>query len=229
LAQQHTHKNDKNKKPDKKDNMNTNTAKLITLEGSEGVGKTTSLNFIKDFIEDRGHKVIVTREPGGTPLAEDLRATLLTNRVEKIEPDAELLLMFAARCQHVNQVIKPALKSGVWVLSDRFIDASYAYQGGGRGISFDRISQLEQWTLSGFKPDMTILLDMSVEEGMARTRLRGAPDRFETEKMDFYQKIRTAYLQRAKQDPNRMHVINAAPTIEEVQFSLRALLQEHCS
>ena len=143
--------------------MTINTAKFITLEGSEGVGKTTSLNFIKDFIEAQGHKVVVTREPGGTPLAEDLRATLLANRVEKIEPDTELLLMFAARCQHVNQVIKPALESGVWVLSDRFIDASYAYQGGGRGICFERINQLEQWSLSGFKPDMTILLDMPVE------------------------------------------------------------------
>jgi dTMP kinase len=209
--------------------MTINTAKFITLEGSEGVGKTTSLNFIKDFIEAQGHKVVVTREPGGTPLAEDLRATLLANRVEKIEPDTELLLMFAARCQHVNQVIKPALESGVWVLSDRFIDASYAYQGGGRGICFERINQLEQWSLSGFKPDMTILLDMPVEEGMARTRLRGAPDRFETEKMDFYQKIRAAYLQRAKQEPSRMHVIDAAPKVEQVQRSLRALLQEHCS
>lgn len=204
------------------------TAKFITLEGSEGVGKTTSLIFIKDFIEAQGHKVIVTREPGGTPLAEDLRATLLANRVEKIEPDTELLLMFAARCQHVNQVIKPALESGSWVLSDRFVDASYAYQGGGRGISFKRIKQLEQWSLAGFKPDLTILLDMSVEEGMARTRLRGTPDRFETEKMSFYQKIREAYLERAKQEPERIHIINAAPSIKDVQRSLRALLQEKC-
>lgn len=208
--------------------MSTSNGMFITLEGSEGVGKTTSLNFIKAFIEARGHKVLVTREPGGTPLAEDLRATLLANRIEKIEPDTELLLMFAARCQHVNQVIKPALESGSWVLSDRFIDASYAYQGGGRGISFDRIKQIEEWSLSGFKPDLTILLDMSVEEGMARTRLRGAPDRFESEKMDFYQSIREAYLLRAKQDSKRMHVIDAAPSIEQVQRSLRALLQEKC-
>jgi dTMP kinase len=206
--------------------MSHNTAKFITLEGSEGVGKTTSLNFIKDYIEAQGHKVLVTREPGGTPLAEDLRATLLSNRVEKIEADTELLLMFAARTQHVNQVIKPTLASGTWVLSDRFIDASYAYQGGGRGIDFKRIKQLEDWSLAGFKPDLTLLLDMSVEEGMARTRLRGAPDRFETEKMDFYQKIREAYLLRAKQDSERIHIIDAAPEIEQVQRSLRALLQE---
>jgi len=208
--------------------MTISQAKFITLEGSEGVGKTTSLNFIKDFIEAKGHKVLVTREPGGTPLAEDLRATLLSNRVEKIEPDTELLLMFAARCQHVNQVIKPALESGSWVLSDRFIDASYAYQGGGRGIDFNRIKQLEEWSLAGFKPDMTILLDMSVEEGMARTRLRGKPDRFETEKMDFYQKIRDAYLERARQDSDRIHTLDAAPAIDEVQRSLRVLLQENC-
>lgn len=208
--------------------MSTNTAKFITLEGSEGVGKTTSLNFIKSFIEKQGHKVLVTREPGGTPLAEDLRATLLANRVEKIEADSELLLMFAARCQHVNQVIKPALESGSWVLCDRFVDASYAYQGGGRGISFERIKALEEWSLAGFKPDLTILLDMSVEEGMARTRLRGTPDRFESEKMCFYQKIRKAYLQRAKQEPERISLIDAAPEIEQVQFSLRTLLQQFC-
>ncbi len=206
--------------------MSTEKGKFITLEGSEGVGKTTSLNFIRDYIQSKGHKVLVTREPGGTPLAEDLRALLLTNRKEKVEADAELLLMFAARCQHVNQIIRPALDSGTWVLSDRFVDASYAYQGGGRGIEFDRIKQIEQWALSGFTPDLTLLLDMSVEEGMARTRLRGAPDRFESEKMDFYQKIRNAYLQRAKQEPGRIHIINAAPEIEKVQSAIRLLLRE---
>lgn len=208
--------------------MSITKGMFITLEGSEGVGKTTSLDFIKEFIESCGHRVLLTREPGGTPLAEDLRATLLANRVETIEPDTELLLMFAARCQHVNQVIKPALESGSWVLSDRFVDASYAYQGGGRGICFDRIRQVEDWCLAGFKPDLTILLDMSVEEGMARTRLRGTPDRFETEKMSFYEKIREAYLQRARQESERIHIIDAAPSIEQVQRSIRALLQEKC-
>ena len=208
-------------------NLNT-LGKFITLEGSEGVGKSTSLNFVKDLIEAKGHKVIVTREPGGTPLAEDLRATLLSNRKEKIESDAELLLMFAARAQHVNQLIKPALESGTWVICDRFVDASYAYQGGGRGIPFERIKRLEEWTLAGFKADLTILLDMSVEEGMERTRQRGAPDRFEVEKIEFFERIRKAYLQRAAAEPERVHIVDAAPSIEVVQRSLRALLQEHC-
>lgn len=206
--------------------MTANHGQFITLEGSEGVGKTTSLNYIKDFIESKGHKVLVTREPGGTPLAEDLRATLLANRQEIVEPEAELLMMFAARAQHVNQVIKPALETGDWVLCDRFIDASYAYQGGGRGIPFKRISELEQWTLQGFSPDMTILLDMSVEEGMARTRLRGKPDRFETEKTEFYQRIREAYLRRASQFGDRIHIVDAAPDLPQVQRSIKTLLQE---
>ncbi|MCW9015702.1 MAG: dTMP kinase [Kangiellaceae bacterium] len=205
-----------------------NLGKFITLEGSEGVGKSTSLNFVKELVESKGHKVIVTREPGGTPLAEDLRATLLSNRKEKIESDAELLMMFAARAQHVNQLIKPALESGTWVICDRFVDASYAYQGGGRGIPFERIKFLEEWTLGQFKPDLTVLLDMSVKEGMERTRQRGAPDRFEVEKIEFFERIREAYLQRAAAEPHRIHIVDAAPSIEEVQRSLRALVQEHC-
>jgi len=204
-----------------------NKGKFITLEGSEGVGKTTSLKFVKSCIENAGHKVLVTREPGGTPLAEDLRAILLANRDETVEPDTELLLMFAARCQHVNQVIKPALDAGTWVLSDRFVDASYAYQGGGRGIDFERIKHIEDWCLSNFNPDLTVLLDMSVEEGMARTRQRGAPDRFETEKMDFYESIRQAYLKRAEQEPSRIKVIDASPSIEEVQSGLNQLLSNY--
>jgi len=135
--------------------------------------------------------------------------------------------MFAARCQHVNQVIKPALENGTWVLSDRFVDASYAYQGGGRGIDFERIKQIEAWSLAGFQPDLTILLDMSVEEGMARTRQRGAPDRFETEKMGFYENIRQAYLRRANEEPERIQVIDATPSIEEVQVGLKKLLNQY--
>lgn len=208
--------------------MNKNKGKFITLEGSEGVGKTTSLNFIKQFLENQGHDVVVTREPGGTPLAEDLRDLLLVKREERVEPDSELLLMFAARCQHVNGVIKPALNAGSWVLCDRFVDASYAYQGGGRGISFERIQTIENWSLGQFKPDLTILLDMSVEEGMARTQLRGEADRFEIEKTCFYEKIRQAYLQRAEQEPERIFVINAAPSVEQVQQSLKQLLSEKC-
>lgn len=202
--------------------------KFISLEGSEGVGKTTSLNFIKDYIESQGHNVIVTREPGGTPLAEDLRNILLTNRQEKVDADAELLLMFAARCQHVNSLIKPALDNGDWVLCDRFTDATFAYQGGGRGIETSRISEIENWSIQAFSPDLTLLLDMSVEEGMARTRKRGKPDRFESEKMEFYEKIRSAYLQRAEQFPDRIKVIDAAPEIETVQSSIRQVMQSFC-
>ena len=208
--------------------MTKNLGRFITLEGSEGVGKTTSLQYVKDALESRGHNVLVTREPGGTPLAEDLRSTLLTNREEVVEADTELLLMFAARCQHVNQVIKPALETGTWVLCDRFVDASYAYQGGGRGISFDRIAQLENWSLNGFSADLTILLDMSVAEGMKRTRLRGAPDRFETEKIEFYERIRQAYLQRAEAEPHRIAVIDASPDVQSVQQSLAEVLETRC-
>ncbi len=205
--------------------MTTKLGQFITLEGSEGVGKSTSLNFVKSLIEENGYSTLVTREPGGTPLAEDLRATLLENREEKIEPDTELLLMFAARCQHVNQVIKPALKAGTWVICDRFVDATYAYQGGGREIPFERIKQIEQWSLQHFKPDLTILLDMPVADGMERALKRGSPDRFETEKMQFFEKIRAAYKQRAQADSNRIKVVDAAPEISLVQKQLRALIQ----
>ncbi len=209
--------------------MRQSKGMFLSLEGSEGVGKTTSLNFISEYLESLGHKILLTREPGGTPMAEELRNILLSEREEKVESDTELLLMFAARCQHVNQVIKPALEKGIWVICDRFVDASYAYQGGGRGLGFERIQQLENWCLGGFKPDLTLLLDMSVEEGIARTKKRGKADRFETEKMDFYQKIRDAYLKRAAQDPQRVFIIDAAPAISEVQAALKMVLQKGCS
>jgi len=209
--------------------MTNQSGMFISLEGSEGVGKTTSLQFIQQYIESQGHQVLVTREPGGTPMAEELRDILLAEREEKVEEDTELLLMFAARCQHVAQVIKPALEQGIWVICDRFVDASYAYQGGGRGIDFAKIEQIENFCLQGFKPDLTLLLDMSVEEGIARTKKRGAADRFETEKMEFYERIRAAYLQRAKNDPKRVSVIDAAPSIELVQKSLAIALESVCS
>ncbi len=199
---------------------------FISLEGSEGVGKTTSLNFVKDYIESLGHEVLVTREPGGTPLAEEIRNVLLSDREEQVEADAELLLMFAARIQHVRQVIEPALEAGLCVICDRFVDASYAYQGGGRNLGFARISKLENWALGRFAPDLTLLLDMPVDEGIARTKLRGKADRFETEKMVFFDKIRAAYLERAKQEPERIKVINAAPDIAQVQSALDSVLNE---
>ncbi|MBV1909201.1 MAG: dTMP kinase [Kangiellaceae bacterium] len=203
-------------------------AMFLTLEGSEGVGKTTSLKFVKEYIESLGHEVLVTREPGGTPLAEELRSILLSERDEVVETNTELLLMFAARNQHVQQVIKPALKKGIWVICDRFVDASYAYQGGGRGIDINKIKQLEHWCLGDFSPDLTILLDMSVEVGIERTKKRGKADRFEVEKMAFFEKIRNAYLTRAEQEPNRIIVVDAAPDPETVQLSLKSLLDKHC-
>jgi len=208
--------------------MNQTKGMFLSLEGSEGVGKTTSLNYIQEFIESLGHRVLITREPGGTPMAEELRNILLSEREEKVEANTELLLMFASRCQHVSQVIKPALDSGTWVICDRFVDASFAYQGGGRELGFSRIEQLEKWCLGDFKPDLTLLLDMSVEEGIARTKKRGKADRFETEKMAFYERIRAAYLRRAEEDPERIHVVDATPDIATVQRSLKHILQQHC-
>ncbi len=199
---------------------------FISLEGSEGVGKTSSLRFIEQQIKASGYSVVTTREPGGTQLAEEIRHLLLAERQEPVASKTELLLMFAARYQHVNQVIKPALEQGQWVVCDRFVDASYAYQGGGRGISFEQIEQLERWCLGDFKPDLTLLLDMSVEAGIERTKRRGKADRFEIEKMSFYQSIRRAYLNRAEKDPARIKIIDAAPAIEKVQASIHSQLSD---
>ncbi|MGB0495560.1 MAG: dTMP kinase [Kangiellaceae bacterium] len=194
---------------------------FISLEGSEGVGKTTSLNYIKNIIESLGHQVMVTREPGGTPLAEEIRNLLLNKREEEVDANTELLLMFASRVQHIERVIKPALAKGIWVISDRFVDASYAYQGGGRGLGFDRIESLEKWSMGDFLPDLTLLLDMSVEEGMARTRLRGDSDRFEDEKITFFKTIRKAYLERAQRSQGRIKIIDASPSQQVVQDSIK--------
>jgi dTMP kinase len=152
--------------------------KFITVEGVEGVGKSTNIHFIADALKKSGINVVLTREPGGTPLAEDMRQLLLTPREEKVAPQAELLLMFAARAQHINEVIAPALERGDWVLCDRFTEATYAYQGGGREMGFDVIAQLEQLVQGGLRPDCTFLLDAPIEVGMARAKKRGALDRF---------------------------------------------------
>ncbi len=198
---------------------------FISLEGCEGVGKTTSLNYIKNFIESFGHQVLVTREPGGTPLAEEIRNLLLEKRDEKVNSSAELLLMFASRIQHIEKVIKPALNKGIWVISDRFVDASYAYQGGGRGLGFERIEVIEKWSMGDFLPDLTLLLDMSVKKGMARTRLRGDSDRFEDEEIIFFETIRNAYLKRAEKSKGRIKVIDASPSPELVQQAIKKELE----
>lgn len=199
--------------------------KLITLEGGEGVGKSTNLAYIQQTLESAGIDLVVTREPGGTEVAEKIRTLLLTPSDEPIAELAELLLVFAARAQHVEQLIKPALERGAWVLCDRFIDATYAYQGGGRAMSLEVIAQLEQLVLSEVKPDMTLLLDLSVEQGMARARARAELDRFEQEKMSFFEAVRAAYLERAAADPRRIVIIDAAPELDRVQYQIKAALQ----
>lgn len=201
--------------------------RFITLEGPEGGGKSTNLAFIRDWFAARGLPLLVTREPGGTPLAEEIRALLLAPRDEAMHPDAELLLMFAARAQHLRQVILPALHAGQWVLCDRFTDATYAYQGGGRGIATTRIAALEQFVQGVIRPGLTLLLDVPVEVGMARAAARGQGDRFEAERRDFFDRVRAAYLHQAEAEPSRIRVVNAARPLAEVQGELLALLERY--
>jgi dTMP kinase len=198
---------------------------FITVEGTEGVGKTTNLDFIQSCLERQGIDVVRTREPGGTPLAEDIRELLLNPREEPVAELTELLLMFAARAQHLQQVIRPALKAGSWVLCDRFTDATYAYQGGGRGLDTAQIAILEQLVQGELRPDLTLLLDLPVATGLARARARSTPDRFEAEKVNFFEGVRTHYLQRAAEEPERFAVINAEPALEQVQIQILTALQ----
>ena len=191
--------------------------RLITLEGVEGVGKSTQLNAVSERLRARGLRVVETREPGGTQEADEVRAVLLKVRSGGFDPMAELLLMFAARAMHVDKVIRPALAAGSWVVCDRFTDASYAYQGGGRGISAMRIASLERMVLKGLKPDLTLLLDVDPAVGMARARGRGELDRFEKEKDDFFKKVRKTYLARARQEPRRIKVVDAGRDVAAVQ------------
>ncbi len=198
------------------------TGQLITLEGGEGVGKTTNLAFIERYFDDRGIPLLRTREPGGTPLGENIRELLLQG--DAMDLKAELLLVFAARAQHVAAVIRPALSGGTWVLSDRFTDASYAYQGGGRGLSLEMIETLERWVQDMLQPDLTLLLDLPVETGMARAKDRGRPDRFESEQLDFFERVRAAYVGRAKAYPQRFRRIDASQALETVQAEIKSHL-----
>ena len=195
-----------------------NKARFITLEGGEGMGKTTNLAFIKECLERHGQRVIVTREPGGTPVGEKIRAIFLGEG--DVSPESELLLVFAARAQHLRDIIEPALASGAWVLCDRFTDASYAYQGGGRQVDNKFILRLEEMVQKGRKPDLTILFDAPVEVGMARAKRRGGSDRMETEDLKFHERVRMAYLQLAEQNPMRIKIIDASRSLEEVQASI---------
>ena len=192
--------------------------RFITLEGGEGVGKTTNLAFIEDYLTSRGIDLLRTREPGGTPLGERIRGLLLDS--ELMDNAAELLLVFAARAQHITEVIRPALAAGRWVLCDRFTDASYAYQGGGRGIDFSVIEFLEQWVQAELQPDLTLLLDTPIEVGMSRVRQRGVTDRFESEQLDFFEKVRAAYLKRADRYSDRIKQVNASGSLESVQAKI---------
>ena len=198
--------------------------KFITIEGSEGVGKSSNIAFIEHYLKKSGKDILLTREPGGTELGEKLREILLDARNKSISDDAELLLMFAARAQHLDQVILPALTEGKWVICDRFTDATYAYQGGGRGIPESRIETLENWVQNGLQPDLTFLLDMSVEDGLKRAGQRSEPDRFEQEKMEFFNNVRDTYLARAKRYYDRFRVINAAPALDVVQKQIEDVL-----
>lgn len=197
---------------------------FITLEGGEGAGKSTSLAFVRDYLEQAGWRVVVTREPGGTPLGEKIRELLLHGR-EYMDVDAELLLMFAARAEHLARVIRPALADGVCVVCDRFTDATYAYQGGGRGVPEARIRNLEDWVQQGLRPNLTLLLDIPVKQGLGRAGQRSAPDRFEREEIDFFERVRSSYLKAATKEPQRIHVIDAACDIPLVQAQLRKALE----
>lgn len=196
--------------------------KFITLEGVDGAGKSTHIPFIADLLSAQGHQVVLTREPGGTELGEKLRELLLH---QAMHVETETLLMFAARSEHLHQVIKPALTRGDWVLSDRFTDASFAYQHGGRGVDADKIKALEHWVQADFQPDLTLLFDVPVE--ISCRRLAGArdPDRFEQESAPFFERIRAAYLHRAAVFPQRFRVINANRTLGEIQQELERILQ----
>ncbi len=199
---------------------------FIVIEGGEGVGKSTNLDFVRQQLEDAGLKVICTREPGGTDLGERLRTLLIEKNSVLINAKAELLLMFAARIQHLEEVIIPALERGEWVVCDRFTDASYAYQGGGRGLGGDRIASLEQWTHSNMQPDYVLLLDAPAEVGLQRVRKRGAEDRFEEEEIEFFERVREVYLTRSDGDPERYSVINASKPLKKVQKHLKEVLDE---
>jgi len=200
------------------------TGKFITLEGTEGVGKTTNLEYIKAALLERGIPLLVTREPGGTPLAEELRELLLAPREEQVDPKAELLMVFAARAQHLHQKILPALEAGSWVLSDRFTDATYAYQGYGRGLPLDVITDLEKIVQGSVRPDLTIILDIDVETGLARASARGALDRFEQEEMAFFERVRQGYQARAAADPSRYRVVNAGQDLNGVQADIGKII-----
>ena len=202
------------------------TTYFITIEGGEGAGKTTQLTFMRDFLQRAGYPVTLTREPGGTLLGEELRALLLGHRDDGMALKTEALLMFAARAEHLERVIRPALAAGQWVLCDRFTDATYAYQGGGRGLSMAQIAALENWVQDDLRPDLTLLLDLPVAAGLARAGKRGPADRFERETVEFFERVRAAYRDRAQQHPDRYRIVDAAQSVAMVRAEVESLLAQ---
>jgi len=200
--------------------------KFITLEGVDGAGKSTHLDWIAGRLQAAGKKVVVTREPGGTSLGEELRRLLLA---QPMHLETETLLMFAARREHLEQLILPALAAGNWVVSDRFTDATFAYQGGGRGLDPGRIGSLENWVHRGFQPDLTLVFDLSVEEAKRRRMgAAAAPDRFEQENLDFFTRVRAVYLARAARYPQRIRLIDASQTVADIRKILEDILVTIC-
>lgn len=200
--------------------------KFITFEGTEGVGKTTQINLLEKYLITKKISCLLTREPGGTKLGEEIRETLLTKSDRNIDVMTELLLMFSARAQHLQEVIYPALTENMWVLCDRFTDASYAYQGGGRAVSFAKIKLIENAVQDGFEPDLTILLSGNVEKGMRRVSKRGDKDRFESEEIDFFVRVKNSYLKLAKNNPERFAVVDADQTIDKVALAIQTICKQ---
>ena len=199
--------------------------KFITLEGIDGAGKSTHLVWLENFLRSKGFNVVITREPGGTPIGEQLRTLLLDHR-QLMHAETEALLMFAARREHLNKVIIPMLDSGKWVISDRFTDASFAYQGGGRGVAFDKLRILEQWVQGEFQPDLTLYLDVPIEIARWRMQSVKAADRFEREQDEFFHRVRDAYLQRAHQFPRRIRLVDASQPLDDVTITLERVVLE---
>ena len=202
------------------------SGRFVTVDGGEGAGKSTQMESIREYLERRGYRVVMTREPGGTSLGEESRALLLGHREWGMTLASETLLMFAARAEHLERVIRPALATGCWVLCDRFTDATYAYQGGGRGLPLERIAVLEDWVQGELRPDLTLLLDVPVATGLMRAGRRSVADRFEREDVDFFERVRAIYLERAAREPDRYRVVDASQSIKAVQAEVETMLAE---
>tara|TARA_B100000795_G_scaffold243914_1_gene208106 strand:- start:196 stop:834 length:639 start_codon:yes stop_codon:yes gene_type:complete len=199
---------------------------FLTLEGAEGVGKSTNIGFVTQYLEKRGIEYVLTREPGGTQLAERIRDLLLAVHEEPMSGLTELLLVFAARAQHLDKIIEPALATGKWVVCDRFTDATFAYQGAGRGLSMETIDQLQSMVQGDLRPDLTIILDLDPEIGMQRASNRGELDRFEREQQSFFRHVRQGYLDIAQAEPDRCTVIDASKALEDVKRNLLTVIEQ---